>query len=93
MSTDVDSDDSKLIYKLIQMPESGRLHLNKNGIMQQLTIYKPYNIFTQTDIDKGRYGMFLWTGEANERQSLLKQDPFPLVAKKVECESYHLRYN
>lgn len=49
-STDVDTDDAKLIYRVLQAPDSGSLQLNLNGAIQRLTTH---NTFTQTDINKG----------------------------------------
>ncbi|KAL3876627.1 hypothetical protein ACJMK2_034445 [Sinanodonta woodiana] len=52
-STDLDSDDAKLLYTITQDPPVGSLELHKNGSLVKMSRTGPYKTFTQTDINNG----------------------------------------
>lgn len=54
-ATDVDSEDSAIIYTLTKNPIAGSLHYhNRAGEKHPITKEGPHSTFTQEDIDKGK---------------------------------------
>jgi len=54
-ATDVDSDDSDIIYTMKKNPTAGRLQYRApDGTTSVLTVEGPRSVFTQDDIDHGQ---------------------------------------
>ena len=58
-ATDVDSDDSTIIYTLRRDPSAGHLVYKKGGTQYELSATGRAKSFTQDDIDKGESHLLL----------------------------------